>query len=104
MKRIKTLENQKVTLVAQVRKLQASLARITGQTAQPSTCLLVLIMSLALVLAPTIQNAASSADSAEDEGISLSEDGSTSLNPAGIVNTSCIRFTLSALALPLTLA
>lgn len=84
MKRIKTLESQKLTLVAQVRKLQASLARYSGQTAQPSTCLLVLIMSLALVLAPTLQNSGQSADSGEDEGISLSEDGTTSLNPAGI--------------------
>ncbi|XKL69224.1 hypothetical protein PGB90_006993 [Kerria lacca] len=74
MKRIKNLENQKMTLVAQVRKLQASLARCSGQTAQPSTCLFVLIMSLALVLAPTLKNNMLLNENNDDEGISLSED------------------------------
>lgn len=75
MKRIKTLQNQNISLAAQVRKLQASLARCSGQTAQPSTCLLVLIMSLALVLAPTLRNSSVSNENAEDEGISLSDEG-----------------------------
>ncbi|XP_065213552.1 uncharacterized protein LOC135840793 [Planococcus citri] len=81
MKRIKTLQSQNVSLAAQVRKLQASLARSSGQTAQPRTCLLVLIMSLALVLAPTMRNSPLDSENNEDEGISLTEDGSTtSLN------------------------
>lgn len=73
MKRIKTLESQRLTLAAQIRKLQASLARCSGQTAQPSTCLLVLIMSLALVLAPTLKNSTMMGEN-EDEGISLPEE------------------------------
>lgn len=85
MKRIKTLQNQNVSLAAQVRKLQASLARCSGQTAQPSTCLLVLIMSLALVMAPTLRNSPMNSENNEDEGISLSEDGGSgsSLNAGG---------------------
>lgn len=83
MKRIKNLENQKMTLVAQVRKLQASLARCSGQTAQPSTCLFVLIMSLALVLAPTLKNNMLLNENNDDEGISLSED-----NHSAPLNTS----------------
>lgn len=83
MKRIKTLQSQNVSLAAQVRKLQASLAKCANQTAQPSTCLLVLIMSLALVLAPTMRNSPLNSENNEDEGISLTEDGSTTSLNAG---------------------
>lgn len=82
MKRIKTLESQRLTLAAQIRKLQASLARCSGQTAQPSTCLLVLIMSLALVLAPTLKNSTMMGEN-EDEGISLPEEPTKSSLDSG---------------------
>lgn len=83
IKRIKTLENQRLTLSTQVRKLQAVLARSTSaQSTQPSsTCLLVLIMSMALLLAPNLRNSSLGKENNEDEGISLTEDGTTpSLN------------------------
>ena len=78
MKRIKNLESQKMNLVAQVKKLQASLARCSGQTASSSTCLLVFVMSLALILAPNLRNTSVSSDNTDDEGISLTEEGATS--------------------------
>ena len=95
MKRIKTLQSQNVSLAAQVRKLQASLARCSGQTAQPSTCLLVLIMSLALVLAPTMRNSPLNSENNEDEGISLSEDGSTTSLNAGKYHSNGNKFNVT---------
>jgi len=41
--------------MAQLKKLQATLAGKTNKTAQPATCLLVLILSVALVMAPNLR-------------------------------------------------
>lgn len=84
MQRIKTLESQKMTLVAQVKKLQASLARCSGQTAPSSTCLLVFVMSLALILAPNLRNTNVSSDNADDEGISLNDESQSAPSSPGM--------------------
>lgn len=59
MKRLKALQSQNQSLSAQLKKLQAVVARGTTQTAQPATCLMVLMLSLALVMAPNLRHARS---------------------------------------------
>lgn len=58
MKRLKVLQNQNQSLTTQLRRLQAAVARGTAQTAQPATCLMVLVLSLALVMAPNLRSRA----------------------------------------------
>uniref|UniRef100_A0A1B6CCH6 BZIP domain-containing protein n=1 Tax=Clastoptera arizonana TaxID=38151 RepID=A0A1B6CCH6_9HEMI len=58
MKRLKVLQSQNQSLTTQLRRLQAAVARGTAQTAQPATCLMVLVLSLALVMAPNLRSRA----------------------------------------------
>ncbi|XP_055911614.1 uncharacterized protein LOC129945747 [Eupeodes corollae] len=55
MKRIKQLQNQNQTLMSQMKKLQSLLTKGTNKTTQPTTCLMVLLLSLALVAAPNLK-------------------------------------------------
>jgi len=76
VKRIKALQTQNQTLVTQLKKLQSVLARGTAKTAQPATCLMVLLLSMALVMAPNLrlnQSSPSSSDSQNDKDLSQSE-------------------------------
>lgn len=76
VKRIKALQTQNQTLVTQMKKLQTVLARGTGKAAQPATCLMVLLLSMALVMAPNLrlnQSSPSSSDSQKDKDLSQSE-------------------------------
>ena len=81
-----------MTLVAQVKKLQASLARCSGQTAPSSTCLLVFVMSLALILAPNLRNTRVSSDNTDDEGISLTDEGQSAPSSPGMTTVDIARF------------
>lgn len=55
LKRIKMLQTQNQNLVSQMKKLQALLSKGTNKTAQPTTCLMVLLLSLALIAAPNLK-------------------------------------------------
>ncbi|GAB0092314.1 hypothetical protein DMENIID0001_073040 [Sergentomyia squamirostris] len=54
MKRIKLLQSQNANLTNQMKKLQALLSKGTN-TAQPATCLMVLLLSMALIAAPNLK-------------------------------------------------
>ncbi|CAH2049245.1 unnamed protein product, partial [Iphiclides podalirius] len=60
MRRIKILQSQNQTLSAQLKRLQSVLTGVTngpsGKSAQPATCLLVLLMSVALVALPSMRD------------------------------------------------
>lgn len=55
IKRLKLLQSQHNNLTGQVKKLQAMLSKGTNKTAQPATCLMVLLLSLALVAVPNLK-------------------------------------------------
>ena len=80
MKRIKALQTQNQSLVAQLKKLQTVLARGTAKTAQPATCLMVLLLSMALVMAPNLklnQNTTSSGKTTTEQDLTQSENKMT---------------------------
>lgn len=82
MKRIKALQTQNQTLATQLKKLQSVLAYGTAKTAQPATCLMVLLLSMALVMAPNLrlnQSSPSNSDSQKDQDLSHPEDKVTPL-------------------------
>jgi len=54
MKRIKMLQLQNQSLVSQMKKMQALLTKGTDKITHPTTCLMVLLMSLALITAPNL--------------------------------------------------
>uniref|UniRef100_A0A1L8DIH1 Putative creb/atf family transcription factor n=1 Tax=Nyssomyia neivai TaxID=330878 RepID=A0A1L8DIH1_9DIPT len=54
MKRIKMLQSQNANLSSQMKKLQTLLSKGTN-TAQPATCLMVLLLSMALIAAPNLK-------------------------------------------------
>lgn len=55
MKRIKLLQSQNHNLASQMKKLQNLLTKGTNKTAQPATCLMVLLLSMALVAVPNLK-------------------------------------------------
>jgi len=76
VKRIKALQTQNQTLATQLKKLQSILARGTAKTAQPATCLMVLLLSMALVMAPNLrlnQSSPSNPDTQKDQDLSQPE-------------------------------
>ncbi|XP_013169907.1 PREDICTED: uncharacterized protein LOC106119457 isoform X2 [Papilio xuthus] len=60
MRRIKLLQSQNQTLSAQLKRLQSVLTGVStntsSKTAQPATCLLVLLLSVALVALPSVRD------------------------------------------------
>ncbi|CAG4943760.1 unnamed protein product [Parnassius apollo] len=60
MRRIKLLQTQNQTLTAQLKRIQSVLTGVTngstGKSAQPATCLLVLLLSVALVALPSVRD------------------------------------------------
>ncbi|CRL08064.1 CLUMA_CG020949, isoform A [Clunio marinus] len=54
IKRIKVLQNQNHDLMSKMKKLQNLLTKSTGKSAQPATCLMILLLSMALVALPNI--------------------------------------------------
>ena len=55
IKRIKVLQNQNHDLLSKMKKLQTLLTKTTGKTAQPATCLMILLLSMALVALPNLK-------------------------------------------------
>lgn len=55
IQRIKLLQNQNKNLMNQMKKMQMLLTKGTSKTAQPATCLMVLLLSMALVAAPNLR-------------------------------------------------
>lgn len=55
LKRIKLLQNQNQTLINQMKKMQSLLTKGGSKTAQPATCLMVLLLSMALIAAPNLK-------------------------------------------------
>lgn len=53
-KKVQSLEKQNVTLISQLRKLQGMIANTTNKTAQTGTCVMVLLLSFALLVVPNI--------------------------------------------------
>ncbi|KAF6210774.1 hypothetical protein GE061_013885 [Apolygus lucorum] len=58
LKKMRALQTENQSLSAQLRRLQAVIARNgnNGSQAQPATCLMVLVLSLALIMAPNFRN------------------------------------------------
>lgn len=54
IKRIKVLQNQNHDLLSKMKKLQTLLTKSTGKSAQPATCLMILLLSMALVALPNL--------------------------------------------------
>lgn len=69
MKRIKQLQNQNHNLMSQMKKLQNLLSKngSTSTTAQPATCLMVLLLSMALIAAPNLKLGKRDANAKETE-------------------------------------
>lgn len=55
IKRIKVLQTQNHDLMSKMKKLQTLLSKSTGKTAQPATCLMILLLSMALVTLPNLK-------------------------------------------------
>lgn len=55
VKRIKVLQTQNQSLSAQLRRLQTIVTRSTIKSVQPATCLMVLLLSIALIMAPNLR-------------------------------------------------
>lgn len=55
IKRIKVLQNQNHDLMSKMKKLQTLLTKSTGKSAQPATCLMILLLSMALVAVPNLK-------------------------------------------------
>lgn len=55
IKRMRVLQNQNQDLLSKMKKLQALLTKSTGKSAQPSTCLMILLLSMALVALPNLK-------------------------------------------------
>ncbi|XP_055939262.1 cyclic AMP-responsive element-binding protein 3-like protein 4 [Argiope bruennichi] len=53
-KKVQTLESQQKSLLDQIKQLQSIIANSTGKQVQTSTCLMVLIVSFALLLLPSL--------------------------------------------------
>lgn len=73
VKKIKFLQSQNQSLMAQLKKLQMTLARTTTKTAQPATCLMVIMLSVALVMAPNLRLTQNSENEVTEQDISVPE-------------------------------
>lgn len=56
LKRIKLLQSQNQNLINQMKKMQNLLTKGGNKTVQPATCLMILLMSMALVATPNLRN------------------------------------------------
>jgi len=55
LKRIKLLQSQNQNLINQMKKMQSLLTKGGNKSVQPATCLMVLLMSMALIAAPNLK-------------------------------------------------
>ncbi|XP_038634043.1 cyclic AMP-responsive element-binding protein 3-like protein 3 [Scyliorhinus canicula] len=61
------LEKQNTTLIQQLRKLQTLVMHSTGKTAQTGTCIMVLMLSFALIIFPSFSSFGTSKGAKEDD-------------------------------------
>lgn len=73
IKRIKVLQSQNQDLMSKMKKLQNLLTKTTGKTAQPATCLMILLLSMALVALPNLKLDKQSAINAKDLATAFGE-------------------------------
>ncbi|XP_070490791.1 cyclic AMP response element-binding protein A-like isoform X2 [Chironomus tepperi] len=73
IKRIKVLQSQNHDLMSKMKKLQNLLTKTTGKTAQPATCLMILLLSMALVAVPNLKLDKQSAINAKDLATAFGE-------------------------------
>lgn len=66
LKRIKILQTQNQTLINQMKKMQSLLTKGGNKSVQPATCLMVLLMSMALIAAPNLKLKNESSDVSSD--------------------------------------
>lgn len=77
MKKIKFLQSQNQSLMTQLKKLQMTLARTSTKTAQPATCLMVIMLSVALVMAPNLRLTQNNESEVSEQDISTPDQGLT---------------------------
>lgn len=70
LKKIKFLQSQNQSLMAQLKKLQLTLAKTTTKTAQPATCLMVIMLSVALIMAPSLRLTQNNDNEVRDKEVS----------------------------------
>lgn len=73
LKRIKLLQSQNQNLINQMKKMQSLLTKGGNKSVQPATCLMVLLMSMALIAAPNMKLNKDSNDSAMPTDIIMEE-------------------------------
>lgn len=78
LKRIKLLQSQNQNLINQMKKMQNLLTKGGNKSVQPATCLMVLLMSMALIAAPNLKlnngNLADNTDPAIEQDISINDE------------------------------
>ncbi|XP_077012348.1 cyclic AMP-responsive element-binding protein 3-like protein 4 isoform X1 [Tamandua tetradactyla] len=74
-KKVQELERHNISLVAQLRQLQTLIAQTSNKAAQTSTCVLILLFSLALIILPSLS---------PFQG--LPEDGPEDYQPHGVIS------------------
>ncbi|XP_055614315.1 probable basic-leucine zipper transcription factor J, partial [Uranotaenia lowii] len=73
LKRIKILQSQNHDLMSQMKKIQSLLTKGTGKTTQPATCLMVLLLSMALVAVPNLKLGGSNQQQNIQDSIEMAE-------------------------------
>lgn len=73
LKRIKILQSQNHDLMSQMKKIQSLLTKGTGKTTQPATCLMVLLLSMALVAVPNLKLGSSHQQQNIQDSIEMAE-------------------------------
>lgn len=73
LKRIKILQSQNHDLMSQMKKIQSLLTKGTGKTSSTSTCLMVLLLSMALVAVPNLKLGGSQQQQNIQDSIEMAE-------------------------------
>lgn len=73
VKRIKILQSQNHDLVSQMKRIQSLLTKGTSKTTQPATCLMVLLISMALVAVPNLKLGNTATQQNIQDSIEMSE-------------------------------
>ncbi|XP_058119394.1 uncharacterized protein LOC131261390 isoform X2 [Anopheles coustani] len=73
VKRIKILQSQNHDLVSQMKRIQSLLTKGTSKTTQPATCLMVLLISMALVAVPNLKLGSTPAQQNIQDSIEMAE-------------------------------
>lgn len=74
LKRIKLLQSQNQNLINQMKKMQNLLTKGGNKTVQPATCLMVLLMSMALIAAPNLKMNKDSPDAVTSQELLMEEE------------------------------